>query len=67
MLCFTRDTDVLSVFNNSTSHPILTSLKGKPPKEAIYPPNGIIPFHGFTMYGKNNGHNFLHCILKNLI
>lgn len=52
MLSFTRDTDVLSVFNNSTSHPILTSLKGKPPKEAIYPPNGIIPFHGFTMYGK---------------
>ncbi|XP_022169785.1 TBC1 domain family member 19 [Myzus persicae] len=50
MLCFTRDTDVLSVFNNSTSHPILTSLKGKPPMEAIYPPNGIIPFHGFTMY-----------------
>lgn len=54
MLCFTRDTEVLSVFNNSTSHPILTSLKGKPPTEAIYPPNGIIPFHGFTMYGKNN-------------
>ncbi|XP_025423045.1 TBC1 domain family member 19-like isoform X3 [Sipha flava] len=50
MLCFTRDTDVLSVFNSSTSHPILTSLKGKPSKEAIYPPNGIIPFHGFTMY-----------------
>jgi len=27
-------------------------LKGKPPMEAIYPPNGIIPFHGFSMYGK---------------
>lgn len=57
MLCFTRDTDVLSVFNNSTSHPILTSLKGKPSMEAIYPPNGIIPFHGFTMYGKDNHYN----------
>jgi len=21
--------------------------------EAIYPPNGIIPFHGFSMYGKD--------------
>lgn len=52
MLCFTRDTDVLTVFNNSTSHPIIMPLKGKSPKDVIYPPNGIIPFHGFTMYGK---------------
>lgn len=52
MLCFTRDTDVLSVFNNSTGHPILTPLKGRPSEEVIYPPNGIVPFHGFTMYGE---------------
>ncbi|XP_016661472.1 TBC1 domain family member 19 [Acyrthosiphon pisum] len=50
MLCFTRDTDVLSVFNNSASNPILMPLKGEPPIKAIYPPNGIIPFHGFTMF-----------------
>jgi len=56
MLCFTRDTEVLSVFNNSTNHPILTTLKDKLPKQAIYPPNGIIPFCGFTMYGTLHTH-----------
>ncbi len=25
----------------------------------IYPPNGIIPFHGFSMYGKTNIFSFL--------
>lgn len=52
MLCFTRDTEVLSVFNNSTSHPIFMPLVGKPPARAIYPPSGVMPFHGFTMYGE---------------
>ncbi|VVC38302.1 Rab-GTPase-TBC domain [Cinara cedri] len=50
MLCFTRDTGVLSVFNSSTSRPILMWLISKPLKETTYPSNGIIPFHGFTMY-----------------
>ncbi|XP_050421069.1 TBC1 domain family member 19 [Adelges cooleyi] len=50
MLCFTRDADMLAMFNNSASQPILTTLKGNPSSEAIYPPNGIVPFHGFTMY-----------------
>ncbi|XP_050527254.1 TBC1 domain family member 19 isoform X2 [Daktulosphaira vitifoliae] len=50
MLCFTRDTEVLSVFNNSSSNPILTPLYGIPPGSAVYPPNGVVPFHGFTMY-----------------
>lgn len=55
LLCFTRDSDVLYLFNHSASNPILTSLKGKPSSPEVmvaYPPSGVIPFHGFTMYGE---------------
>ncbi|KAK3912118.1 TBC1 domain family member 19 [Frankliniella fusca] len=53
MLCFSRDTEILSVFNHSSASPINAILKSKPPSAentVIYPPSGVIPFHGFTMY-----------------
>uniref|UniRef100_A0A1B6D6P0 Rab-GAP TBC domain-containing protein n=2 Tax=Clastoptera arizonana TaxID=38151 RepID=A0A1B6D6P0_9HEMI len=53
MLCFSRDTDILSMFNHSSSSPIHGVLKGRPANvenRVIYPPSGVIPFHGFTMY-----------------
>lgn len=53
MLCFTRDTKVFSVFNNSTDdHSVFTPAEDKPSMQVTY--NGVIPFYGFTMYGKNN-------------
>ncbi len=54
MLCFSRDTEILSVFNHSSASPINAILKSKTPSAentVIYPPSGVIPFHGFTMYG----------------
>lgn len=54
MLCFSRDTEVLSIFNHSASNPVHAILKNKPSaieNTVVFPPSGIIPFHGFTMYG----------------
>ena len=54
MLCFSRDTGVLGKFLSSCSNPARATLRGKtsptPENSVIYPPNGIIPFHGFAMY-----------------
>ena len=55
MLCFSRDTEVLSVFNHSAANPVHAVLKNKPATlqyTVAFPPSGVIPFHGFTMYGK---------------
>lgn len=55
MLCFSRDTEVLSVFNHSAGNPVHAVLKNKPAtveNTVAFPPSGVIPFHGFTMYGK---------------
>ncbi|EEB20025.1 conserved hypothetical protein [Pediculus humanus corporis] len=41
MLCFSRDADVLSVVPHSS-----ISIENT----VAYPPSGVIPFHGFTMY-----------------
>ncbi|XP_023702175.1 TBC1 domain family member 19 isoform X1 [Cryptotermes secundus] len=53
MLCFSRDTEVLSVFNHSAGNPVHAVLKNKPAtveNTVAFPPSGVIPFHGFTMY-----------------
>ncbi|XP_073995984.1 TBC1 domain family member 19 isoform X2 [Rhodnius prolixus] len=53
MLCFTRDWEILSVFKHSSATPLYGTLKGKVPNvenTVVYPPSGVIPFHGFTMY-----------------
>ncbi|CAA9999146.1 unnamed protein product [Nesidiocoris tenuis] len=57
MLCFSRDTAVLDVFQHSCATPIHGVLKGKTAmleNTVIYPPNGITPYHGFTMYGTSD-------------
>jgi hypothetical protein len=55
MLCFTRDAEILSVFHHTSSNPVTALLKGRPANienTVVFPPSGIIPFHGFTMYGE---------------
>ncbi|RZF48656.1 hypothetical protein LSTR_LSTR010746 [Laodelphax striatellus] len=53
LLCFSRDTEILSVYNHSCGSPIHGVLKSRPAtleNTVVYPPSGVIPFHGFTMY-----------------
>ncbi|KAK7861826.1 hypothetical protein R5R35_000588 [Gryllus longicercus] len=53
MLCFSRDTEVLNVFNHSAANPVNAVLKNKlasSENTVVFPPSGVIPFHGFTMY-----------------
>ena len=54
LLCFSRDTGVLDKFRSSCSNAAKATLRGRtsptPENTVIYPPNGIIPFHGFAMY-----------------
>ncbi len=62
MLCFSRDTAVAGALRCNNSHPIVGTLKGKTSliqDTVIYPPNGIVPFHGFSMYGKLKFISFL--------
>lgn len=53
MLCFSRDTEILSLALHSSSNSIHAILRGMPvaiESTVAYPPSGVIPFHGFTMY-----------------
>ncbi|XP_077085647.1 TBC1 domain family member 19 isoform X1 [Siphateles boraxobius] len=58
LLCFSRDTAVLQHFNYNSATPPkscvqIVSFSGKSSSEqcaVVYPPNGVIPFHGFSMY-----------------
>ncbi|KAB7498166.1 TBC1 domain family member 19 [Armadillidium nasatum] len=53
LLCFFRDTEILRRFENSSGSPSLAVCRGSPlhPETLVaFPPCGIIPFHGFTMY-----------------
>ncbi|XP_077975364.1 TBC1 domain family member 19-like [Styela clava] len=53
LLVFSRDTFVLRHFTNSSATPPKSFIKGKWGQDeyaVIYPPNGVIPFHGFSMY-----------------
>ena len=48
---------VLNHFSQSSATPAKSYIRGKLGVEAFavtYPPNGVIPFHGFAMYGKNH-------------
>lgn len=54
MLCFSRDSDILLGLHRKPGY-MQVVLKGKQPSPentVIFPPSGVIPFHGFTMYGK---------------
>ncbi|XP_068249236.1 TBC1 domain family member 19 [Palaemon carinicauda] len=53
LLCFFRDTEVLSHFGHSSASPPLSVARGQTPSPetmVAYPPSGVIPFHGFTMF-----------------
>ncbi|XP_076681352.1 TBC1 domain family member 19 [Andrena cerasifolii] len=56
MLCFSRDSEVLAPVTTDTSaggQVIHAVLQGKPAtleNTLVFPPSGVIPFHGFTMY-----------------
>uniref|UniRef100_F7AD33 TBC1 domain family member 19 n=1 Tax=Xenopus tropicalis TaxID=8364 RepID=F7AD33_XENTR len=53
LLCFSRDTSVLAHFSYSSASPPKSYIRGKLGLEefaVFYPPNGVIPFHGFSMY-----------------
>ncbi|XP_042323053.1 TBC1 domain family member 19 isoform X1 [Sceloporus undulatus] len=53
LLCFSRDTSVLEHFEYNSATPPKSYIRGKLGLEeyaVFYPPNGVIPFHGFSMY-----------------
>ncbi|XP_045487958.1 TBC1 domain family member 19 isoform X2 [Pieris rapae] len=53
MLCFSRDSDVLHNLKGSIGNALNVTIKGKQTSAdsiTVFPPSGIIPFHGFTMY-----------------
>ncbi|KAG5345590.1 TBC19 protein, partial [Acromyrmex charruanus] len=56
MLCFSRDSEILAPVTtdrSAGSQVIHAVLQGKPAtleNTLVFPPSGIIPFHGFTMY-----------------
>ncbi|XP_037116479.1 TBC1 domain family member 19 isoform X2 [Syngnathus acus] len=53
LLCFSRDASVLEHFKYNSATPPKSYIRGKEGDEAyavVYPPNGVIPFHGFSMY-----------------
>ncbi|XP_063042692.1 TBC1 domain family member 19 isoform X2 [Engraulis encrasicolus] len=53
LLCFSRDTTVLEHFSYNSATPPKSYIQGKAEQNeyaVIYPPNGVIPFHGFSMY-----------------
>ncbi|KAF6724454.1 TBC1 domain family member 19 [Oryzias melastigma] len=55
LLCFSRDTAVLEHFKYNSATPPKSYVHGKVGNEefaVLYPPNGVIPFHGFSMYGE---------------
>lgn len=54
MLCFSRDSEILKQLPDQPAF-MQVSLKGRPnttENTLVFPPSGVIPFHGFTMYGK---------------
>jgi hypothetical protein len=53
LLCFSRDGDVLKDLSTQPGF-MQVVIKGKQSNTEntiIFPPSGVIPFHGFTMYG----------------
>ncbi|KXJ22401.1 TBC1 domain family member 19 [Exaiptasia diaphana] len=53
LLVFTRDTAVLRHFHTTCANPPKSYIKGKLGVQeyaVLHPPNGVIPFHGFSMH-----------------
>lgn len=60
MLCFSRDSEILKQLPNQPAF-MQVGLKGRPnttENTLVFPPSGVIPFHGFTMYGTTLGSIF---------
>lgn len=57
MLSFSRDSEILApvTMDKSAGGQVIHAvLQGKPTtleNTLVFPPSGVIPFHGFTMYG----------------
>ncbi|KAF5286409.1 hypothetical protein FQR65_LT12589 [Abscondita terminalis] len=51
LLCFSRDSEILTLLPYKPGY-MQVVLKGKtePETTLTFPPSGVIPFHGFTMY-----------------
>lgn len=53
LLVFSRDTSILQHFEHSSATPPKSYIRGKLGVQdfsVVYPPNGFIPFHGFSLY-----------------
>ncbi|KAJ0179591.1 hypothetical protein K1T71_005303 [Dendrolimus kikuchii] len=53
MLCFSRDCEVMQLLKGCIGNALSVTIKGKQTSAesiTVFPPSGIIPFHGFTMY-----------------
>ncbi|XP_076334413.1 TBC1 domain family member 19 isoform X1 [Tachypleus tridentatus] len=53
LLVFSRDVSIVEHFRYSSATPPKGFLRGRSGQEeglVVYPPSGIIPYHGFTMY-----------------
>ncbi|XP_077597734.1 TBC1 domain family member 19 [Stigmatopora nigra] len=53
LLCFSRDAAILEHFKYNSATPPKSYIQGKEGDEdfaVFYPPNGLVPFHGFSMY-----------------
>ncbi|KAG7305388.1 hypothetical protein JYU34_009456 [Plutella xylostella] len=53
MLCFSRDSEVRMLLKDGIGTPLTVTIKGRqtsPDSVTVFPPSGVIPFHGFTMY-----------------
>lgn len=57
MLSFSRDSEVLAPVTTDKSaggqviHAVLQGRPANLENTLVFPPSGVIPFHGFTMYG----------------
>ncbi|KAM7450406.1 hypothetical protein ABFA07_001966 [Porites harrisoni] len=59
LLVFSRDTFILQHFDQSSATPPKSYIRGKLGVQdyaVVYPPNGIIPFHGFSLYASPLGY-----------
>ncbi len=54
LLLFSRDTYVLKCFEKNGAQPLKSQIRGRTSEKyaVFYPPNGVIPFHGFSLLGK---------------
>ncbi|XP_049825872.1 TBC1 domain family member 19 [Aethina tumida] len=52
MLCFSRDAEILKMIPGQPAfmQVVLKGTKSTTDNNIVFPPSGVIPFHGFTMY-----------------